>query len=775
MFEKISKLKYVFHRVSPDTFFRDGLNIIETDARNRFFFDYLKQRGLKERYLGLSRKSKVIEHGGKNKSVCYYPYISSKQVKMNNADLLILSGTSSVQLLYFDNYCHAESIMVSFKFFRFYFYLSLLGLIKNILLDNINIAGCITLRIEGKKRRLWVLRNLKKDKGVRRRYLSPRLGVEDFFKKIKDKNLNYLILRWFDQLPEIDKDEDIDILVSDKDVVEFEKTLNMLPGSIPVDLYSVSGDTNVQSKMSYYPPNLAIELLENTETKDNLYRVPSPDYYFLSLVYHILYHKGHRSGLVNNQGLVFHGEPEHDYKKILEEMTSKLGLDLNIDMDSLDDFLDSKGWRPSNDALRRLSNRNEWIRAKYFSIDKKPFDYKGSMAVFILRDSAVDLKMDDMLLDLIRFEGFSIVYSGDINKEVLLDVKNNIRGGNWTQNTWAYPGGGPAKIVVAYDLVPITPDEVILKKNPQISNTRVLYKNRIRRIANSYLKKDQYSNMIHSSDNDSEAWEYVDIILPEKKDTIVAELKKMDECFKTDYPVLRDMSNNGKRAKVELIEYNGGKAVKKTFKPGCEMYFENELKVMTEFSKECSNLPTLLKKGDNYLIFPFYKNTLIAAGEYKNIRWKHFLPIHVAKDALKVLKYFYNKGYFLYDAIPANLLYSNEEGLKFIDFELMQEYGERPKDFSESYDIVGSNINLSKEIVKRCRNYNHSWKPVIGVDFDDLQKESAFVLHVKQLRYKAVNHALGGTVSGLRKSINKVIKKRLESVKGVVNYLARRY
>ena len=47
-------------------------------------------------------------------------------------------------------------------------------------------------------------------------WVPEELGVAGFFRKLKNLNVNYAVLRWFETLPEIEKGEDIDLLVGVK-------------------------------------------------------------------------------------------------------------------------------------------------------------------------------------------------------------------------------------------------------------------------------------------------------------------------------------------------------------------------------------------------------------------------------------------------------------------------------------------------------------------------------------------------------------------------------
>src|SRR5690606_30001612 len=55
-----------------------------------------------------------------------------------------------------------------------------------------------------------------------RRYLSPETGFNNFFLSLNDRGIRYVILRWFENIPFMDINEDVDLLVSDEDVEQVQ-------------------------------------------------------------------------------------------------------------------------------------------------------------------------------------------------------------------------------------------------------------------------------------------------------------------------------------------------------------------------------------------------------------------------------------------------------------------------------------------------------------------------------------------------------------------------
>ncbi|MFQ3789818.1 hypothetical protein [Halomonas sp. A29] len=208
-----------------------------------------------------------------------------------------------------------------------------------------------------------------------RRYIDGRRGVAGFLETLQEREIDYVVLRWFETLPHVEPDEDVDILVADEDAEKLAAcvSVNRRSKDIPCDIYSVSGLPGTDHHQgSYYPAAKARQMLDNAVRVNGLVRVPAADEHFLSLSYHAVYHKGYLSGIPSE-----HSErnakvvvpKDHDYRGILEALqgqSSHASLALSMTLECLDEFLNGLGWRPDPDTLKRLSKRNQWIGDNFF-------------------------------------------------------------------------------------------------------------------------------------------------------------------------------------------------------------------------------------------------------------------------------------------------------------------------------------------------------------------------------------------------------------------------
>jgi hypothetical protein len=185
-----------------------------------------------------------------------------------------------------------------------------------------------------------------------------RKSIIGFFNHLDECGCRYVVLRWFEGLPDIKYGVDIDILVHDDDADTMKSLLKhyIEKEGIFYDLYSVNGTVYDWEGSPYYPPFAACGILERAEKNEAGIMVPSKEDYFFSLAYHVLYHKGVTAGLpVSKEQPPIYTNPRHDYKKTLLYLAQELGLDINIDMNSLKQLLTKKGWLPTSELMEKIS------------------------------------------------------------------------------------------------------------------------------------------------------------------------------------------------------------------------------------------------------------------------------------------------------------------------------------------------------------------------------------------------------------------------------------
>lgn len=201
--------------------------------------------------------------------------------------------------------------------------------------------------------------------GKHRRYIRADLGVEGLFAALRDRRVEYAVLRWFEELPRVRPGGDVDLLVSDSTMGSISDLFERKNGKVACDVYSASGlPPYTYCRGPYLPPDKARELLNRAIWVDELYRVPSLEDHFLSLAYHAVYHKGLLSGLPTvTRGLTSRPNPKHDYAGALRRLAQQLDLDVPITMEGLAELLEGRDWRPPPQTAARQRECDPWFAA----------------------------------------------------------------------------------------------------------------------------------------------------------------------------------------------------------------------------------------------------------------------------------------------------------------------------------------------------------------------------------------------------------------------------
>lgn len=370
-----------------------------------------------------------------------------------------------------------------------------------------------------------------KYKEMTRKYIPYELGIESFFKELKRRNVEYVILRWFEKLPEWPKNEDIDMLIKDEDLKKILDLFNDKPIGIPCDTYAVYGSKGSNfGKGPYYPSYLAKKILSKRVLKDNTYYIPNKECHFFSLVYHVVYHKGEKAGLpIDNKSSKIYDKPEHDYSKIISSMANELQLPIKTDLYSLHNYLKKTGWSPNIDTLRKLVQKNNSTFVNnLIPTSKESGNVKGDLIVFILREWVLDNKKKDEIIEFLKSSNINILEVKELNRKEQKKACKSIRGGNWDKGPYPISGGLPSIIVIAYDTNPsLVPDK---KKgsHPYVVNGNVFVKNEIRNQINKSLLRNKRTNCIHSSDDELEAWEYIYTTCPELIEPIKKRIRELE-------------------------------------------------------------------------------------------------------------------------------------------------------------------------------------------------------------------------------------------------------
>ncbi len=369
-----------------------------------------------------------------------------------------------------------------------------------------------------RKQIIFLLKKIAKVLGIRRfqkRYGVKRDELKSFFEKVNKEQIRYVVLRWFEELPTLNGEGDLDILVDDND---FKKLRKMSSGAketrdyILFDIYPVS---NQVANYSYYVPEIADRILNGRVQNRNGIWVPNEYDYFHSLAYHALFHKGFSSGMVSKYTPTKpYNEPKHDFTGILKDMAKSQDLEINdFSMEALDVYLNKNNWAPPLDVYFRRSKINEWafLRAQDYVLDN--WRNQFGKTVFILRDKIVGTAFEEKFKELVFETGAFIEREVSLSDEQAVKFMKRTRGGDWGMFIASKDNAGLARKVFVVKKEYLTDLKL---EEPPMGIVEYEYVKIIKAKFRAYYRKkvslQEDYHILHTSDNGIEACHYETVL-----------------------------------------------------------------------------------------------------------------------------------------------------------------------------------------------------------------------------------------------------------------------
>ena len=409
-------------------------------------------------------------------------------------------------------YPSAPSYVLVRLAFRKSWLFGIFGLFRRVITGLVSIESIITISDNKKKSTRWLLIKQRGMSAHKIPVLPGKIGIPKFLEWLKKEKINYVILRFYEKLPELYRNAgDIDLLLSNRDkekVKNYLKKNNYLLSGISKDirlgLHTVSGE---QGSISYYPPSLATQILEYAIDGPANSRIPSPEFALKSFIYHSLYHakKGYAAGIPSSLKKYTEKYPENDYFGVIKEMARSLNVNPGNTMEELDDYLASEGWRPKLDTLSKLGDTNAWVYDRFFALGQGG---PVGLAVFMLREWVYDKNLVDQVVKIIKENGFAIIREKVLSGKEKKRASEILRGGSWGQNSdGSNTGWLPAMALVVVDMK-------CVKMPPTYAKGYEHFKIRnLKQILRKALDTKELG-AVHSTDNAHESWEYIDICFP---------------------------------------------------------------------------------------------------------------------------------------------------------------------------------------------------------------------------------------------------------------------
>ena len=380
-----------------------------------------------------------------------------------------------------------------------YFHWIIIGLFRRILIRQIRSIGFKRLTQEGGCS-VWLV--LAREQLVNNNsfYLSRDVGIEGFLKHMRLTNVDYVVARFFESLPSLHREGgDLDLIVSDQDETAVKQFLLENEGDIRVDVWSVSRPD--YHGITYMPPALAQRVLDNSVEGNAMAKIPSPLHALNCLIFHVLYHKGFQGGVPSeyDSGSTV-SQANNDYLGLIKEYTTQLELTVEYTMEGLDEYMSKIDWRPALDTLAKIAQWNEWVSIHHFGDQS---EHRSNLFALVLKSEALERGVSQYVINECELAGYELIDNRVLEGEIQRKAIENIRGGVWNdglRDDDEVSRYFPAQILILWD-----------KSGRGRAGVHHL-KNNLRRTID-----DTKTSLIHSTDNNLETWDYINICLPDRK------------------------------------------------------------------------------------------------------------------------------------------------------------------------------------------------------------------------------------------------------------------
>jgi len=520
------------------------------------------------------------------------------------------------------------------------------------------------------------------------------------------------------------------LLIADEAAPLVEELSPALSTGPSVNVYSVTGlpgfafqppgQGGGHGQMAVLPPYLARRLLGGSRLDEAGTRVPLELDAFLARAYAAVYLAGYASGL---PGLTRPAPEEPPIAARFREDAAALGLSLAtpVTLETLDTLLADNDWRPPPDMLERIADWNPWIREHFFERDGDAAAYEPGIALFFVRQTAAEDGYESAITMILEDSGFEILQSVPLDGELGERIANTVRGGNWGRGPWPVSGGPPVRIIVAFDVIPQKVGAADQRRHPGLDNARILTaKEGVRNYLNERLDAGLRFNALHSTDSSRHSVEILETLPGVDVAALLALVEERRRDFSTRYAVVRTLTRHGKRAKVELVEYEGTIAVKKTYRHQALRFLEREVAFQEHFAALRPEVLPVLETGTNYFITPYIED-VGAPRRILGVTLPRLLGLKHVRQLAEFIQFLLAHGYDPIDLTPwNNVLIDRHTGLKTIDFEFVYRDPDGRIVPEKSMCLTGLTDEFAGDYphgVFYLKNpYATEWYPRIGLD-----------------------------------------------------------
>ena len=567
-----------------------------------------------------------------------------------------------------------------------------------------------------------------RDSASQRYYLKQNIEPRQFFEFI-NKSTTYVVLRWAETFPDHWKEgNDLDILVKDSDIDKILKYCTKEKSAYAIDIYSDGYRRGfIYSNSPYLPSKICSRLFKSRRIANGLVYVPGSREYVLTFFFHLLIHKGEKSGLGLDHFLIKPTEFRTRYLQEAIRLNREVYTCFPTDMDGYTSFsassiyscLSNHDWLPNLSMIRHFALSNRLLRELLMlKAQICTENFLTDAVTFIIRQRALTLGLIPRIEETIRQSGFQIVDSSEIHPAMIQNATSEIRSGNWEQNDrfLRKSGGTPRHVIVCLDYNPVYKCYAgIGTAHPFALNKNLSIKHRIRKSIERSQLFWQQAHLIHSSDDKAEALEYInECYEPKKSIEIISQINQFETSYRPHHSRFASLTLRGRRSHVYLCVKNGTIVVRKDYRPDKLKNMYRELLVYTH-SSPLSFVPRFIGFGENFIEYAFVEGAT-AAEIIKSSSGRSLV-----RELVKaIMKESYEAGIALLDLSPSNLLIDGRGKGWVIDYEYAFKYGvDKPEGgFLRGYDYAGlpDYLDVDNPVgeASRGRSYDNTWLEHIG-------------------------------------------------------------
>lgn len=351
---------------------------------------------------------------------------------------------------------------------------------------------------------------------------------------------------------------------------------------------------------------------------------------------------------------------------------------------------------PSGEMVRRMLTRKTSQNPGCADVREIAFTDQPGLTVFFLNTQAEDLTQ--LVISRIRSLGFEVLETISLDgprAESAAELIERLG----VRVPHAFGEAGVLSVFVALDVFPNAVPDEILRTHPRLDNARtyqaLFYANRDLR---THAASNRRQVSLQSTQSSADAWAFVQAYAPSQRREIESIAADRRAAAITKFEVLRSVSRFSRRAKLEVIRYGSGLAVKKTFRHQSLHILEREASFLEDISPLRPEVLPVIERGPNYFICPFV-NSRPTRWSVLGVSGPKLLALRQVRQVSDFLKFLFERGYDPVDCGPHNLLIDDSGNVKVIDFEFVHRT-DAPVEAEESLCLSGVHESFEGEVPK---------------------------------------------------------------------------